>query len=97
MLGEEREGRDHEGRWEWGQGEESRGVPLGNGPGLVSHSGPWGAAALPGFSPDLSWIDRPPPPPLLMLGQETPAGKMRRIVMSKPGSLGHSCILLVLF
>lgn len=77
-------------------GEESRGVPLGNGPGLVSHSGPGEAAALPGLFPSrLSWIDRPPP--LLMLGQETSAGKMRRIVMSKPGSLGHSCILLVLF
>ena len=32
-----------------------------------------------------------------MLGQETPAGKVRRVVMGQPGSLGHSCILLVLF
>ena len=77
-------------------GEESRGVPLGNGPGLVSHSGPGEVAALPGLFPSRLQLDRQTPP-LLMLGQEAPAGKMRRIVMSKPDSLGHSCILLVLF
>lgn len=77
------------------RGGESRGVPLGNGPGLVSHSGPGEAAALPGLFPSRLQLDRQTPP-LLMLGQEIPAGKMR-IVMSKPGSLGHSCILLVLF